>query len=68
MKGVFKKPEDGNSFDRLQEIVETMQIPKERHTDLKWLARNIGTHNGQHPNLKEACDLLRKLLFIKEEK
>jgi hypothetical protein len=58
--------EKGNPFDRLQEILETMNVPETRKTDLKWLARNIQVQNGQHPQFGEAKDLIRKLLFIKD--
>lgn len=67
MAAVFKKPKPGNPFDRLQEILGMMDIPEQKKTDLKWLSRNIQVKNGQHPQFREACDLLRKLLFIKEE-
>lgn len=61
-----KKPKPGNSFDRLQEIVATMDIPPDRSSDIKWLSRNIQVRNANHPQFREACDMIRKLLFVKE--
>lgn len=50
---------------RLLEILRSMDIPQFRRVvdpdGLKWLGRNIGIANGNHPDLEEALDLMRKL-------
>jgi hypothetical protein len=55
-----------NPFDDLQSILDTMNVPESRRGDMKWLARNLGINNGNHPRLDEAEKLVRKLLFIKD--
>lgn len=51
---------------RLIEILKTMDIPEFRLTsfygdvDLKWLNRNLFIRNSEHPNIKEAHDLIRE--------
>ena len=47
---------------RLLEILATMDIPKMRldRRDWKWMMRNIGVNNREHPELKEAVKLLRE--------
>ena len=49
---------------RLLDILETMSIPKMRldRRDWKWMMRNIGVQNREHPNLKEAVKLLREAI------
>jgi hypothetical protein len=55
-----------NPFDDLQELLKDMNVPKERLGDIRWLARNLGIHNGHHPRLDETQSLIRKLLYIKD--
>ncbi len=47
---------------RLLEILATMDIPKMRldRRDWKWMMRNIGVNNREHPELKEVVKLLRE--------
>lgn len=45
---------------RLQEILDTMEIPKERKTDIKWLRRNIRINNSNHPDIDEAVEIMKK--------
>lgn len=45
---------------RLQEILDTMEIPKERKTDIKWLRRNIRINNSNHPDIEEAVEIMKK--------
>jgi hypothetical protein len=49
---------------RLLEILATMEIPEMRmeRRDWKWMMRNISVSNGEHPDLKEAVQLLREAI------
>ena len=49
---------------RLLEILATMEIPELRLTrrDWKWMMRNISVNNREHPELKEAVQLLREAI------
>jgi hypothetical protein len=51
--------------DRLNEILSTMDVPKFRKKDLHWLDRNVWIWNGNHPDIKECCELINDLLFKK---
>jgi hypothetical protein len=43
---------------RIQELLETMDVPKERKTDYCWLLGNVGIRNSDHPNFSEIRILL----------
>ncbi len=43
---------------RLNELLETMDVPKSRFADLRWLTRNLGIRNEKHPNFLEARRLI----------
>lgn len=43
---------------RLAEILNTMDVPLFRVTDLRWLGRNLAINNGDHPAFEEAMRLL----------
>ena len=47
---------------RLLEILATMELPQMRldRRDRKWMMRNIGVNNREHPEFKEAVKLLRE--------
>jgi hypothetical protein len=47
---------------RLLEILATMELPQMRldRRDWKWMMRNIGVNNREHPEFKEAVKLLRE--------
>ena len=49
---------------RLLEILATMELPEMRlaRRDWKWMMRNIGVDNREHPELKEAVKLLREAI------
>lgn len=47
---------------RLAEILETMDIPEQRKTDMRWLIRNIGIRNREHKDYEEAVSLIRESL------
>jgi hypothetical protein len=55
-----------NKFDQLQDILATMDVPEIRKGDMRWLGRNLGVQNANHPQYSEAMDLLRQLLFYKD--
>lgn len=51
----------------LEELVDLMHLPPRRknirnNNDLRWLARNIGVYNQEHPNYPAAISLLKELL------
>ena len=48
---------------RLLELLGRMDLPQARveSLDKKWLLRNIGINNWNHPDLREAIPLLKKL-------
>ena len=54
--------------DRLQAILATMDVPPLRKTDYGWLKRNLGVHNGSHPDFKEALRLIIGQLVIEASK
>ena len=56
---------------RLEEIIATMDIPAMRRdvgdmSNLRWLNRNVGINNGQHPQFGELRQILNRLLAIGE--
>lgn len=48
--------------DRLQEILQTMDVPIRRVNDYSWLARNLAIRNSKHPDFVEAKQLIRDKL------
>lgn len=48
--------------EQLQELLSSMDIPISRRGDLRWLSRNLGIRNWQHPRVKEAIKLINSLL------
>jgi hypothetical protein len=63
--GIKRKEEVVSPFDRLQQILETMDVPEMRKGDVRWLMRNIQIRNSAHPEIDEAMKLLKKLNFVK---
>ena len=65
MSNIFNKLPD-NPSDRLVAILKTIDIPKRRRerskNNLRWLNRNIAVRNSEHPQFKEARDLVPLLL------
>jgi hypothetical protein len=51
---------------RLLEILATMELPELRleRRDWKWMMRNIAVNNREHPDLKEAVQLLREAIEV----
>jgi len=64
------KPTITEERSRLVELLSRMDIPDGRRSPegvleaqhLRWLTRNMFIRNRQHPDFKEAEQLLRKLL------
>lgn len=48
---------------RLNNILDQMEVPGLRRSDLRWLGRNLHINNGDHPLLEEALHLVKKLSF-----
>jgi hypothetical protein len=55
---------------RLLEILETMEIPEMRMSrrDWKWMMRNINVSNSEHPDLKEAVQLLKEAIKVDNQR
>jgi hypothetical protein len=51
---------------RLLEILATMELPETRlqRRDWRWMMRNISVNNQEHPDLKEAVQLLREAIEV----
>lgn len=52
-------------MNRLQEILSDMDIPEMRRditsdSNVRWLLRNLPFRNAQHPQFREAMNLLRE--------
>ena len=52
-----------NFLERLREILATMDVPPLRRerldeSDVRWLARNLGFRNQEHPAFREATNIL----------
>jgi hypothetical protein len=48
-----------SDFDRLLEILDSMDVPELRKRDMQWLQRNLGVRNRAHPDFEEAMRLIR---------
>jgi len=55
-----------NPFDDLQDLLEEMEVPKDKRANMKWLVRNLPIHYSHHNKLEEAEDLLSILIFAKK--
>lgn len=56
---------------RLDQILATMDIPAMRRdtgqiSNLRWLNRNVGINNAQHPQFGELREILNRILAIGE--
>jgi len=38
-----------------------MKVPFARKNDPRWLMRNLGIYNGDHPDFQEAISILKEL-------
>ena len=50
---------------RLQDILDTMDVPKLRKTDWRWLKRNLGVRNTKHLFFNEAMSIIDSLLLTR---
>jgi|LauGreDrversion4_2_1035121.scaffolds.fasta_scaffold21872_10 hypothetical protein len=46
--------------NELQQILSTMDVPRQRLSDLRWLWRNLAINNGQHEHIDRALLLIRQ--------
>ena len=49
-------PNEDNAME-LEEILRTMDVPRDRHSDYAWLFRNMTTRNSDHPGFERAMEL-----------
>lgn len=47
-----------NEIKELTELLERMNVPKLRLKDFRWLLRNLGVQNCQHPDFPRAKKLI----------
>lgn len=45
--------------NRINELIETMDVPEQRKTDFNWLIRNLGIRNRENENYKELIFLIK---------
>ena len=48
-------------MDELKQILDTMDVPKFRKDNLRWLSRNLAIRNSNHPDFEKAKQLITKL-------
>lgn len=48
-------------LEKLKTMLKGMDIPSYRYEDPKWLSRNLGVRNSEHPRFKEAMELISQL-------
>lgn len=55
-------------WDRLKEVLKYLCVPPYiiNKKDINWINRNLSIKNNKHPRLREAMDLVKKI--IKENK
>lgn len=53
-------------MERLKEILDTMDVPELRKDgsiqSIAWLNRNLAFRNSEHPDFKEAMNLIKGVL------
>lgn len=49
-------------MNELQDILNTMDVPVLRKTDLRWLSRNLAVRNRNHPEFFRAMRIIFDLL------
>jgi hypothetical protein len=49
---------------RLSKILDTMDVPGFRKTDITWLSRNLGINNRDHKDFDEAMRLVHDLYAL----
>lgn len=53
--------------EKLYNLIIDMDVPEFRRRDVKWLNRNLGVRNHNHPNYPAAVSLIRDILQSKTE-
>lgn len=48
-------------MEKLKEILDQMDVPEMRKSDLGWLKRNLGIRNSGHPLFNQAMELIKEL-------
>jgi hypothetical protein len=48
--------------ERLSKLLNDMDVPEQRKTDFRWLNRNLGIRNSEHPNFRESMNIIQKFL------
>lgn len=51
-----------SKLDQLEEITKNMDIPAFRRRKVRWLSRNMGIRNSDHPQFAEAQALVKELI------
>jgi len=51
-----------NREKRLTQLIAKMDVPSYRTENYSWLVHNLAERNSEHPNFKEAMDLLLEIL------
>lgn len=46
---------------QLRELTAGMDLPQFRREDPKWLLKNLGVRNADHPNFSKAAELAKEL-------
>lgn len=50
------------AIDKLNLLLETMDVPEKRKTDYGWLSRNLFVRNWNHPDIMAAIRIIKQLL------
>lgn len=50
-----------NNQEKLENILNQMDIPQFRKNDMGWLMRNIRIRNQNHPDIEEAVSLINTI-------
>jgi len=51
----------------MREILDTMDVPELRKTDIFWLVRNLAFRNRNHPKYDRVIEILRQILNTREK-
>jgi len=59
----YFESEDKTKIEKeLQLLLDTMDVPELRKTDLRWLLRNLTIRNSENSNFERVISLIKKLL------
>ena len=48
--------------DKLPSLIKGMDVPARRKEDVRWLARNLGVRNSEHPGFQDACSHITMMM------